>query len=124
MIPAPFNYRAKIVRVVDGDTVIMEIDLGFHVTANVSVRLLGVDAAESYRGTPSERERGHYAKTFVESWVYRNARTPEVKLEWPFVLSSSKGHSFGRWLGRVWAVASGEELSQVLLDSGHGTPLA
>jgi len=44
------NYKAKVIRVVDGDTVDMEFDLGFYVTTRVRTRLIGVDTPE--RGQP------------------------------------------------------------------------
>ena len=43
----PFCYKAKVVRVVDGDTMILDIDLGFDVVLrNQSVRLYKVDTPE------------------------------------------------------------------------------
>ena len=52
-----FEYRAKVKRIVDGDTVDFEVDLGFNVNINIRSRLLGVN-------TP---ERGH--KDFYKNTI-------------------------------------------------------
>jgi len=40
----PYEYHAKVINVVDGDTIVVDIDLGFNVVlSNQSVRLLGVE---------------------------------------------------------------------------------
>ena len=39
-----YEYRARITRVIDGDTVEAEIDLGFHVTFTATLRLTGINA--------------------------------------------------------------------------------
>ena len=42
-----YNYKAKLVRVVDGDTIDAEIDLGFGVFIKQRIRLYGIDTPES-----------------------------------------------------------------------------
>ena len=59
-----YEYRARITRVIDGDTVEAEIDLGFHVTLTVTLRLAGINAPET-RG--KERPRGLAATRYLES---------------------------------------------------------
>ena len=41
-----YQYRAKILRVVDGDTVDVEVDLGFHIKVEMKLRLYGINAPE------------------------------------------------------------------------------
>lgn len=43
-----YTYKCRVIRVVDGDTVILEIDLGFHIKIERSVRLLGYNAPEIF----------------------------------------------------------------------------
>ena len=45
-----YTYKAKLVRCVDGDTMDVDVDLGFHLTARIRCRLLGVNTPE--RGRP------------------------------------------------------------------------
>lgn len=55
-----YNYKAKVKRIVDGDTLVMDVDLGFNVwLRDEKFRLAGINAAET-RG--EERERGFLAK--------------------------------------------------------------
>ena len=67
----PYEYNAKVTEVVDGDTVVIDIDLGFDVVfTNQKVRLLGVDTPESRTSDKTEKVFGlaskDYAKKFIE----------------------------------------------------------
>ena len=63
-----YEYRCEIVRVVDGDTVDINIDLGFGVWLNDErVRLMGVDTPESRTSDKVEKLFGYAAKAFVEA---------------------------------------------------------
>jgi len=63
-----YNYKAKVVRVVDGDTVRMDINLGFGIImSNESVRLVGIDAPESRTRDLVEKEKGLASKDFLIS---------------------------------------------------------
>lgn len=122
MIPGIFNYRARVDRVIDGDTIVMQIDLGFHMTAKVSVRLLDVDTPELRSQDPDERQRAQFAKAFTDVWCNEamgNPRTTDPWAEWPFVISTSKADSFGRWLGRVWSLRTGLQLNEAIIEAGH-----
>jgi micrococcal nuclease len=63
-----YEYRCKVRRVVDGDTVDVDIDLGFGVVyANQRVRLYGVDTPESRTRDKEEKRFGKLAGRFLES---------------------------------------------------------
>ena len=66
-----FTYGAKLVRVVDGDTVDIDIDLGFGVwLKNERIRLYGIDTPESRTRDKVEKKFGKAAKAFVvKLWV-------------------------------------------------------
>ena len=62
-----YEYNCKIVRVVDGDTVDVDIDLGFGVwMRNERVRLYGIDAPESRTSDKEEKKYGLASKKFVQ----------------------------------------------------------
>lgn len=62
-----YEYRCKIVRVVDGDTVDVDIDLGFGVVyANQRVRLYGIDTPESRTRDKVEKKFGKLAGRFLK----------------------------------------------------------
>lgn len=65
-----YQYRAKIIKVVDGDTVDIDIDLGFDVhLTNQRIRLKGVDTPESRTRDLLEKKYGLLAKDFVKSYL-------------------------------------------------------
>ena len=95
-----YEYRTKVVRVVDGDTVDVDIDLGFGVWLRKSrIRLLGVDTPESRTRDLEEKKYGLAAKDFLISCL---GEEPILK-----TTKDGKG-KFGRILG------------EFLVDDGEG----
>ena len=88
-----YEYQCKIVRVVDGDTVDVDIDLGFGVWMKKQrIRLYGVDTPESRTRDLEEKKYGLAAKKFVENHLpVGSKQTLRTKLD-------DRG-KFGRILG-------------------------
>lgn len=84
-----YVYKARLIRVVDGDTYDLHVDLGFHMYMKSRFRLYGHDTPELRRGTEFEKAEGARAKEFVRCWF--NARPS-------FYIHTYKSDSFGRWL--------------------------
>ena len=64
------EYRCKIIKVVDGDTVDVDIDLGFDIwMKNERIRLLGIDTPESRTRDKEEKKFGLLAKKIVETFM-------------------------------------------------------
>lgn len=106
-----YVYRARCVRLIDGDSFIAEIDGGFHCYHMESIRLRGVDTAE-IRGP--ERPAGLTAKAFSEQWIMAAG-----KGEWPLVVETFKGaETFGRYVADVWRADTGESLADALRAAG------
>jgi len=62
-----YEYRAVVKRVIDGDSVVFDIDLGFKIfVSNMNVRLAGIDAAEVRTKDLDEKKKGIEAKEFLE----------------------------------------------------------
>ena len=89
-----YEYKAELIRVVDGDTVDLLVDLGFKVHHVVRVRLLDVDTPEIHgvKHSSDEYAAGLKAKQFVEGW-FRGATTLHIQ--------TSKTGKYGRWLGVI-----------------------
>ena len=73
----PYEYNAKVIDVIDGDTIVVDIDLGFDVKlANQKVRLLGVDTPESRTSNNIEKLFGqaskNYTNKFIEQCIDKN----------------------------------------------------
>ena len=88
----PYVYRAKILRVIDGDTVDIDLDLGFGIVyAKQRVRLLGIDTPESRTRDLTEKFYGNLAKDFLKSLL-------QVGETYSLQTTLDKG-KFGRILG-------------------------
>jgi micrococcal nuclease len=97
-----FEYQARLMRVVDGDTIDLDIDLGFNVHVIQSCRLNGCNAPE--KNTPE----GVAAKTYVQTWFAAN-----VGQVTPFKVQTYKKEKYGRYLVDVGT------LVRDLIFAGH-----
>ena len=90
-----YNYKAKIKRVVDGDTVDVYIDLGFDVHYFSRVRLSGINTPESRTRNLEEKKLGLAAKEYVDQW-FQNYGSE-------FIIQTTKDQKekYGRVLGTV-----------------------
>ena len=103
-----YEYRCKVVRVIDGDTVDVDIDLGFGVWLHKErVRLYGIDTPESRTRNLTEKALGLKAK---DRLIELCTGTLKVK-------SLGKG-KYGRILGIPYT-AEGEDICQKLISEGH-----
>lgn len=111
-----YTYKAKVVKVIDGDTIDVRLDVGFDTHIFKRLRLLGVDTWE-LRG--DERERGLVAKEFVESRMRLCHNEVYVQTE-----MDGEG-KYGRVLAWVWTenVSGITCLNEELIEYGHGTPI-
>ena len=88
-----YQYKAKLIRCVDGDTADLDVDLGFHLTARIRGRLIGVN-------TP-ERGRPDYKKATV---MLENLIATQSDEEGYFTISTGKTGKYGRWLVDIHGV--------------------
>ena len=110
-----YEYNCKIVRIIDGDTVDVNIDLGFAVWLNKQrIRLFGVDTPESRTRDAVEKKFGIMAKNFVKG------RLPVGSMQILRTrLHDSRG-KFGRILGEF--VLEETTLNQLLIVTNNGVP--
>jgi len=101
-----YKYRATVIKVVDGDTIDVDIDLGFFtVLHRQRIRLHGIDAPE-VRG--SERFEGLEAK----AWLEQKIGGKEIEL---VTFKDAKG-KYGRWLGVIYL--RGQNINQLMVEKG------
>lgn len=106
-----YTYRANLVRVIDGDTIVMRLDLGFYISAEHSLRLVGVNAPELFSGT--NRVRGAEAKADCEKWLWEHQHQD---IKWPYLVRTEKDkQTFSRYLGTVYDNV-GECLNEYLIS--------
>ena len=111
-IGAMYRYRAKIIRVIDGDTIDVDLDLGFDVWLRKQrVRLYGIDTPESRTSDAEEKKYGTLSKNKLkdfckeDSWV-----TIETHV------GDEKG-KFGRILANIWLEET--NVNQWLIDNKY-----
>lgn len=113
-----YEYRCKLKRVIDGDTVDIDIDLGFDIwVKGERVRLSGIDTPESRTRDQEEKKYGLAAKAYVEKFCDDKWLILKTKKY------DSKG-KFGRILGEIWRTSSfsDKSLNDYLIEKHHAVP--
>ena len=114
-----FEYRVKVVKVVDGDTVDIDIDLGFGVwLRNERVRLYGIDTPESRTRDKIEKIYGLASKNFLKRFCDDKAgMTLKCKTY------DAKG-KFGRIMGELWRITdyADKSVNDYLVEKHHAVP--
>lgn len=88
-----YEYNCKIVRVVDGDTVDVDIDLGFDTWRLCErIRLYGIDTPECRTRNATEKKAGFLAKDYVERLLQQGRTYP---------LTTKEKGKYGRYLGTI-----------------------
>jgi micrococcal nuclease len=107
-----YKYRVDVTRVVDGDTVDVDIDLGFGMTYKKQrVRLYGIDTPESRTRDLVEKKYGKAAKKFLQEKI-ESAKVVTL-------YSHDKG-KFGRILGELFIDGSSDlSLNQLMINNYH-----
>ena len=96
-IQPTYLYRCKLGRVIDGDTVDVNIDLGFKTWAYKRIRLIGINTAELRGGTDETKAHARLAKKRVED-LFAEADESFVQTHW-----DAKG-KYGRVLGWLYVL--------------------
>lgn len=111
MLPPDYRYRyaCLVTQVIDGDTVVADIDLGFGIwLRNQRLRLAGIDTPE--RGQPGAAEAAARLRDLV-------AHRPCLALT-----SRDRGDKYGRYLVRLYPDSGFECVNDVLLAEGLARP--
>jgi endonuclease YncB( thermonuclease family) len=103
-----YYYKVEVLRVVDGDTVDVRIDLGFNVWHKCRVRLMGINAPESRTRDLEEKARGLAAKSFL---------VDTLELSDDIELQSYGTGKYGRVLGTFFN--NGVDINQLMVKEGH-----
>jgi len=102
-----YQYNAKIVRWVDGDTVILDIDLGFYVTKQERVRLARINAPELNSQVPYQVRRAKSARAKAKKFAPEGSEV---------ILSTSKNDidRYSRYIGEI--TLNGKNISDYLIE--------
>lgn len=109
-----YEYHVKkITNVVDGDTVDVEIDLGFDISFSSRVRLAGIDTPESRTKDKAEKALGIEAKEYLKSKI-KESKDSVIKTE--KIDSSEK---YGRILGWLYLDGSQVSVNEQMIADGY-----
>ena len=108
-----YKYRVEVTRVVDGDTVDVDIDLGFGMTYKKQrVRMMGIDTPESRTRDLEEKFYGLESKKYLVDLLDGATVT---------LVSHDKG-KFGRILGELFLGESNLSVNQIMIENYHAVP--
>ena len=110
-----YEYRCKVVHIVDGDTVDVDIDLGFGVWMRKQrIRLYGIDTPESRTRDLEEKKYGLAAKQFL---------TRMLNDDGGILLKTHKDAEgkFGRILGELWRITNyaDQSINEYMVEKSH-----
>ena len=109
-----YEYRCKVVRIIDGDTVDVDIDLGFGVWLHKErVRLYGIDTPESRTRDLEEKKYGLAAKDFLTGMLDDD----QIILK----THKDKTGKFGRILGELWRTSNytDKSINTYMIEKHH-----
>ena len=110
--PTDFSYRVnKVIKIVDGDTIDVMLDLGFDIMYKSRVRLFGIDTPESRTRDKVEKKYGLMSKKFLQD---------ELKSASKLSIKTYKGEEtgkFGRILGDVFVDC--KSVNMKMVKEGH-----
>ena len=109
-----YEYRVKkITNVVDGDTIDVDIDLGFAVSFSQRVRLAGIDTPESRTSDKFEKTLGLEAKEYLKKKL-KDAKDVIIKTEKP-----DSSEKYGRILGWLYLNGAEQSVNEALVAGGY-----
>lgn len=109
-----YEYHVKkVTNVVDGDTVDVEIDLGFDISFSSRVRLAGIDTPESRTKDLAEKKLGLEAKEYVKSKI-KDAKDVVIKTE-----KMDSSEKYGRILGWLFLDGSKVSVNEQMIADGY-----
>ena len=109
-----YEYRVKkVLKVVDGDTIDVDIDLGFDISYTQRVRLAGIDTPESRTKDAREKVLGLEVKDRLKKSIDA-AKDVVIKTEKP-----DSSEKYGRILGWVYLDGAAKSINEQLIEEGY-----
>ena len=110
----PYVYRIKsVTKVVDGDTIDADIDLGFDISLSKRIRLAGIDTPESRTTNVKEKAMGLESKDWLKKTL-EGAKDILIKTELP-----DSTEKYGRIIGHLFINGQETSLNNQMITSGY-----
>ena len=106
-----YQYGAKLIRTVDGDTADVMIDLGFDTWVKARLRFKGVDTWECRTRDLEEKKKGKAAKAYTDKMLKKN--------DSKFIIQSYGKGKYGRVLAEIFIKGEETSLNKLLVENGH-----
>ena len=110
----PYVYRIKsVTKVVDGDTIDADIDLGFDISLTKRIRLAGIDTPESRTTNVKEKAMGLESKDWLKKTL-EGAKDILIKTELP-----DSTEKYGRIIGHLFINGQETSLNNQMIAEGY-----
>lgn len=108
----PYEYRAHVTRIVDGDTVDLVVDLGFTVHMDLRVRIAGIDTPEIYgvKHTSEEYAAGKEASEYLKGIMPPGSPV--------MIRTEQDTGKYGRWIADIF-LDDGTDIGEAMVAAGH-----
>lgn len=107
-----FEYRAQLIKVVDGDTVDVSVDLGFRLHQDMRLRLLGINTPELLSKSETERLAAQAARDYLRGLLEGKSLRIQTHKDGQ--------DKYGRYLAVIFV--DDLNVNQDLIKAGHGVP--
>lgn len=111
-LKSEYLYNAFVYNVVDGDTIDVNIDLGFNINTNMRLRLNGIDTKETNSKVLEERNLAQIAKVYVNNRIQGKQ----------VLLKTYKPDKYGRYLADVFLEIDKPSINSELISEGLAVP--
>lgn len=109
-----YEYRIKqVTKIVDGDTIDVDVDLGFSISYSQRLRLAGIDTPESRTTDKFEKTLGLESKEYLKT-KFKEAKDIIVKTELP-----DSSEKYGRILGWVYVNGNSKSINEQMIEDGY-----
>jgi micrococcal nuclease len=109
-----YEYRVKkLMNVIDGDTIDVDIDLGFDISLARRVRMAGIDTPESRTTDKAEKVLGLESKEYLKKMM-KDAKTIVIKTQLP-----DSSEKYGRILGWVYIDGATKSINEQMIEDGY-----
>lgn len=106
-----YEYKAKLIKVLDGDTIKSTVDLGFNIWISVTIRLIGIDAPETRTKNLEEKANGKLSKEWLINLLKENNNE--------FRLLSTGVDKYGRCLAEIYVDSLGiKSVQNKMIEEG------
>jgi micrococcal nuclease len=109
-----YEYKVKkVVKIIDGDTIDIDIDLGFYVTTTQRIRLAGIDTPETRTKDLLEKRLGLEAKQWLTDKL---ATIPELTI---VTVKDDAEEKYGRLLGWLYEKSITASINEQMITLGY-----